>query len=172
MEHSKSKVFHFTRSHHFPNPFINFTLVREPILIPKSIWCYLGFFFNRKLTFHYHVHFYATKCLSILNTMKLLGNSSHGILPIQEQLLIKHVYFLLHYMGSTRPCNIVINSFVHFLMDNPSAFSFDNGWLNPVIAPRKGANTEPLVSILFSSFLSSFLSFLSLFFSFCSLISK
>jgi len=29
---------------------------------------------------------------------------------------------------STRPCNIIINSFVHFLVDNPSAFSFDNSW--------------------------------------------
>jgi len=28
---------------------------------------------------------------------------------------------------STHPCNIIINSFVHFLADNPSAFSFDNG---------------------------------------------
>jgi len=27
---------------------------------------------------------------------------------------------------STRPCNIIINSFVHFLVDNPKAFSFDN----------------------------------------------
>ena len=24
------------------------------------------------------------------------------------------------------PCNIIINSFVHFLVDNPGAFSFDN----------------------------------------------
>jgi len=31
------------------------------------------------------------------------------------------------YKQSTRPCNTVINSFVHFLADNPSAFSFDNG---------------------------------------------
>ena len=29
---------------------------------------------------------------------------------------------------SIRPCNIIINSFVYFLADNPSAFSFDNGW--------------------------------------------
>jgi len=28
---------------------------------------------------------------------------------------------------STRPCNTIINSFVHFLADNPKAFSFDNG---------------------------------------------
>jgi len=31
------------------------------------------------------------------------------------------------YDPSTRPCNIIINSFVHFLADNPSTFSFDNG---------------------------------------------
>jgi len=31
------------------------------------------------------------------------------------------------YDPSTRPCNIIINSFVHFLADNPAAFSFDNG---------------------------------------------
>jgi len=28
---------------------------------------------------------------------------------------------------STRPCNIIINSFIHFLADNPGMFSFDNG---------------------------------------------
>ena len=28
---------------------------------------------------------------------------------------------------SMRPGNIIINSFVHFLADNPEAFSFDNG---------------------------------------------
>jgi len=26
-----------------------------------------------------------------------------------------------------QPCNIIINSLVHFLVDNPGAFSFDNG---------------------------------------------
>jgi len=31
------------------------------------------------------------------------------------------------YDPSTRPCNIIINSFVYFLVDNPSTFSFDNG---------------------------------------------
>ena len=39
---------------------------------------------------------------------------------------------------STRPCNIIINSFVHFLADNPSAFSFDNGWPSLTARPRKG----------------------------------
>jgi len=31
------------------------------------------------------------------------------------------------YDPATRPINIVINSFIHFLNDNPSAFCFDNG---------------------------------------------
>ena len=61
-----------------PNHMILFTidliLVEDPILTPKPIWQYLGFYFNHKLNFYYH--FYATKCLSTLNIMKLLGNSS------------------------------------------------------------------------------------------------
>ena len=31
------------------------------------------------------------------------------------------------YNPSLQPYNIIINSFVHFLADNPRAFSFDNG---------------------------------------------
>ena len=38
IEHSKSEVFHFTRSHHFPNPTINLSSVGGPILTPKPIW--------------------------------------------------------------------------------------------------------------------------------------
>ena len=38
MKHKKSKVFHFTRSHHPPNPSINLTSVGGLILMPKSIW--------------------------------------------------------------------------------------------------------------------------------------
>ena len=30
------------------------------------------------------------------------------------------------YNPSTRPCNIIINSFIHFLTDNPGMFSFNN----------------------------------------------
>jgi len=74
MEHSKSRVFHFMRSYHSPNSTINLSSVGGPILTPKLIWQYLGFFFNRKLTFHYYIYFYATKCLSTLNAIKLLDN--------------------------------------------------------------------------------------------------
>jgi len=37
---------------------------------------------------------------------------------------------------STRPCNIIINSFVHFLVNNPMAFSFDNGWPLYAVHPQ------------------------------------
>ena len=60
---------------------------------------------------------------------------------------------------STHPHNIIINSFVHFLVDNPSAFSFDNGWdLIAARLPWVKAQHFPL----FTSF-----SFLLLFLSLC-----
>ena len=76
MEHNKTEIFHFTRAQYPPNLSINLTSVEGPIINPKPIWRYLGFFFNQKLNFHYHTHFYATKCLSTLSAMKMLGNSS------------------------------------------------------------------------------------------------
>ena len=94
IEHDKSEVFYFTRSCHPPNLPIDLTSVRGPILMPKPIWHYLDFYFSYKLNFHYYTHFYATKCLLTLNTIKLLGNLSHGILPLQKQLLYR-TYILL-----------------------------------------------------------------------------
>jgi len=89
MEHSKTKLFHFTRAWHPPNPFIDLTSVRGPVISPKPIWQYLGFYFDCKLNFNYHTHFYATKCLSTLSTMKMLRNFSRGLLPIQKWLLYR-----------------------------------------------------------------------------------
>ena len=89
IEHSKTELFHFTRAHHSPNPSINLSSVGGPVISPKPIWRYLGFFFDHKLNFHYHTHYHATKCLFILSTMKILGNSSWGLLPIQKQLLYR-----------------------------------------------------------------------------------
>jgi len=76
MEHSKTELFHFTRAHHPPNLSIDLSFVGGPVISPKPIWWYLGFFFNCKLNFHYHTHYYVTKCLSTLSAMKMLGNSS------------------------------------------------------------------------------------------------
>jgi len=89
MEHNKTEIFHFTRARHPPNLSIDLTTVGGPIINPKPIWRYLGFFFNRKLNFHHHTHFYATKCLSTLSAMKMLGNSSQGLLPMQKRLLYR-----------------------------------------------------------------------------------
>ena len=46
MEHNKSEVFYFIQACNLLNPPINLTLVGGPILHPKSIWRYLGFFFD------------------------------------------------------------------------------------------------------------------------------
>jgi len=89
MEHSKTELFHFTRAHHPPNPSINLSSVGGSVISPKPIWWYLGFYFDHKLNFNYHTHFYATKCLFTLSAMKMLGNSSRGLLPIQKQLLYR-----------------------------------------------------------------------------------
>ena len=99
MEHSKSEVFHFTWSQHPPNPSIDLTLVGGPILHSKLIWRYLGFFFDHKLNFHHHVHFYATKCLLTLNAMKMLGNSSRGISSSQKHFLYRMCIFPIMLYG-------------------------------------------------------------------------
>jgi len=76
---------------------IDLILVEDPILTPKPIWQYLSFYFNHKLNFYYH--FYATKCLSTLNIMKLLGNSSWDILLLQKQLLYRICIVLIVLYG-------------------------------------------------------------------------
>jgi len=83
----KSKVFHFICSHKYDNPPLDLTSVSGPVLTPKPVWHYLGFFFDRKLSFRYHCHYYATKSLSTVKAMKLLGNSSRGLPLLHKHLL-------------------------------------------------------------------------------------
>ena len=53
VEHSKTKIFHFNRSHgSFNSPPLNLSSLEGNILRPKESWKYLEFIFNRKLTFH------------------------------------------------------------------------------------------------------------------------
>ena len=89
MEYSKTKLFHFTRAWHPSNPSIDLSSIGGPIISPKPILHYLGFYFDHKLNFHFYMHFYITKCLSTLNAMKILGNSLYGLLPIQKCLLYR-----------------------------------------------------------------------------------
>ena len=90
VEHSKTEVFHFSRLHDPFNPLpLNLLPLGEPILSSKNFWKYLGFIFNRKLTFHHHVNFYSNRALSSVKCMKLLGNSSCSITPLQKYLLYR-----------------------------------------------------------------------------------
>jgi len=77
VEHFKTKVFHFNRSHGNLNPPpLDLTPIEGPVLQPKNTWKYWGFIFNRKLAFHQHINFYSKKVMSIIKCMKILGNSN------------------------------------------------------------------------------------------------
>ena len=89
--HFKTKIFHFNRSQGIFNPPpLDLSLLGEPILRPKDSWKYLGFIFNQKLSFHKHIDFYANKAISMVKCMKLLGNLSRGINPLQKHLLYRY----------------------------------------------------------------------------------
>ena len=91
VEHSKTKIFHFSRLHgSFNPPFLDLSPLGGLILTPKNSWKYLGFIFDRKLIFHQHINFYSNKVLSSVKCMKLLGNSSYSITPLQKWLLYRY----------------------------------------------------------------------------------
>ena len=90
IEHGKTEIFHFNRLHgEYNPPPLNLTLLGGLILRSKNFWKYLGFFFDWKLTFCQHLDFYSNKALSMVKCMKLLGNSSQGIFPLQKQQLYR-----------------------------------------------------------------------------------
>ena len=90
IEHSKTEIFHFNRSHGpFNPPPLDLSPLVGPILRPKDSWRYLGFIFNWKLSFHKYIDHYANKAISAVKCMKLLGNSSWGINPLQKHLLYR-----------------------------------------------------------------------------------
>ena len=84
------EVFYFSRlSSSLNSPPLNISPIGSLILQLKNLWRYLGFIFNKKLTFCYHINFYANKAISTVKCMKLLGNSSHGLIPQQKYLLYR-----------------------------------------------------------------------------------
>jgi len=90
VEYSKTENFHFNKSQGvFNPPLLDITLLGGFILWPNDSWKYLDFIFDRKLTFHQHVDFYAKKLISTVKCMKLLSNSNHGINPLQKCLLYR-----------------------------------------------------------------------------------
>ena len=94
VEYSKTDIFHFDRSHGIFNPLpLYLSVIRGSILRPKDSWKYLGFIFDQKLNFHQHINFYSNKAIFTVKCMKLLGNLSRGINPIQKHLLYR--YYIL-----------------------------------------------------------------------------
>ena len=100
IEHFKTEIFHFSRSQGIFNPPpLDLSPLGSPILRPKDSWKYLGFIFDRKLSFHKHINFYANKAISMVKYMKLLRNSSRGINPMQKQLLYRCCALLIALYG-------------------------------------------------------------------------
>jgi len=83
LEHGKIEVFHFFRAQKASNPPpLNLSDIGSPILKPKNTWKYLRFIFDRKLSFHQHINFYANKVISTVKCMKVLGNFTRGLIPL------------------------------------------------------------------------------------------
>ena len=83
VEHSKTEIFYFNRSQNtFNLPPLDLSPLGESVLWPNNSWKYLGFIFNKKLTFHQHVNFYANKSISTIKCMKILSNSNCRINPL------------------------------------------------------------------------------------------
>ena len=81
MKHRKTEMFYFSRSYGVFNPFsLDLSILGSPILCPRNIWKYLGFIFDRKLSFCQYINFYANKVLSTVKYMKLLRNSICGLI--------------------------------------------------------------------------------------------
>ena len=59
----------------------------------KDIWRYLGFIFDRELSFWQHINHYTNKALLTVKCMKILGNSMCKLLPYQKHLLYR-IYIL------------------------------------------------------------------------------
>jgi len=77
IEHSKTEIFHFSRSRRMFNPPpLDLSSFGGLTLHPKNIWKYLGFIFDRNLSFQQHIDFYANKAMLTVKCMKILGNST------------------------------------------------------------------------------------------------
>jgi len=90
VEHSKTKVFHFSRSYSpFNPPLLDLSSFGGPILLSKDFWKYLGFIFNRKLSFHQHINFDSNKAIFTVKCMKILRNLVRSLIPHYKQLLYR-----------------------------------------------------------------------------------
>ncbi|KXN92574.1 hypothetical protein AN958_05978 [Leucoagaricus sp. SymC.cos] len=92
LEHDKSELFHFScrkRDDNLPIDLGYAPYTEDTSLCPKPFWQYLGFYFDRQLTFHEHVCYYSTKAISMVHAMGMLGNSLRGLSSRQKHLLYR-----------------------------------------------------------------------------------
>ncbi|CAA7267347.1 unnamed protein product [Cyclocybe aegerita] len=90
LEHNKTELFHFSCRRDAYNPSLDLGYAPHTgvtPLKPKTYWRYLGFYFDRGLTFHEHVRYYATKVFTTVQAMRMLRNSTRGLSPKQRRLL-------------------------------------------------------------------------------------
>ena len=100
VEHSKTEVFHFNRSHGFFNPSpLDLSSIGGSVLTSKSSWKYLGFIFDRKLSFHQHIDFYFNRAMFTVKCMRILGNSLCGIILTQKCLFYRCCILLITLYG-------------------------------------------------------------------------
>ena len=100
IEHGKTEIFHFSRLQGVFNPLpLDLSILRELVLHPKENWQYLGFIFDRKLSFHQHIDFYTNKAISIVKSIKILGNLLRGLILSQKHLLYRVCIFPIMLYG-------------------------------------------------------------------------
>ncbi|CAA7267569.1 unnamed protein product [Cyclocybe aegerita] len=111
LEHDKTELFHFSHRRDAYNPSLDLGYAPHTgatPLKPKTFWRYLGFYFDHGLTFHEHICYYATKAFTTVQAMRMLGNSTRGLLPKQRRLLYRscvvpiatYVYHLWYFDGA------------------------------------------------------------------------
>lgn len=72
-----------------PSVALHTHIPNSPIITvkPAHTLRYLGFFFQPKLTWNYHVKFYANKATSAIHAMRMLGNAARGLPPTSKRKL-------------------------------------------------------------------------------------
>ena len=100
LEHKKMEVFHFSRSHGvFNSPPLNLSEIGSLSLISRDTWRYLVFIFDKKLSFHQYIDFYANKAILTVKCMKILRNSTWGLILQQKWLLYRSYIFPIALYG-------------------------------------------------------------------------
>ncbi|CAA7269302.1 unnamed protein product [Cyclocybe aegerita] len=112
LEHNKDKLFHFLPQRDTYNPSLDLGYTPHTgatPLKPKTYWRYLGFYFDCRLTFHEHVHYYATKAFTTVQAMRMLGNCGlealAGLIPIHLMLkkLATRAVYRIATLSDTHP---------------------------------------------------------------------